>query len=124
MPARPLDVGNSGTSMRLLTGILAGQEFESTLVGDESLMRRPMERVAEPLRRMGADVRTREGRPPVIVSGPRALVGCEHRLDLPSAQVKSALLLAGLFASGRTRVQEPARTRDHTERMLEAFGAG
>ena len=122
MPARPLDVGNSGTSMRLLTGILAGQEFESTLVGDESLMRRPMERVAEPLRRMGADVRTREGRPPVIVSGPRALVGCEHRLDLPSAQVKSALLLAGLFARGRTRVQEPARTRDHTERMLEAFG--
>lgn len=121
-PARPLDVGNSGTSMRLLAGILAGQAFDATLVGDESLMRRPMERIAEPLRRMGADVRTRDGRPPVTVSGPRPLAGCDHRLDLPSAQVKSALLLAGLFASGRTRVEEPGISRDHTERMLESFG--
>ena len=121
-PARPLDVGNSGTSMRLLAGILAGQAFDATLVGDESLMRRPMERIAEPLRRMGADVRTRDGRPPVTVSGPRPLAACDHRLDLPSAQVKSALLLAGLFASGRTRVEEPGISRDHTERMLESFG--
>ena len=121
-PARPLDVGNSGTSMRLLAGILAGQAFDATLVGDESLMRRPMERIAEPLRRMGADVRTRDGRPPVTVRGPRPLGGCDYRLELPSAQVKSALLFAGLFASGRTRVEEPGISRDHTERMLESFG--
>lgn len=121
-PARPLDVGNSGTTMRLLAGILAGQAFDATLVGDESLMRRPMERIAEPLRRMGADVRTRSGRPPVTVSGPHPLAGLDHRLDLPSAQVKSAVLLAGLFASGRTRVEEPGVSRDHTERMLESFG--
>jgi 3-phosphoshikimate 1-carboxyvinyltransferase len=121
-PGRPLDLGNSGTSMRLLAGILAGQAFDATLVGDESLMRRPMERIAEPLRRMGADVRTRDGQPPVTVSGPRPLAGCDHRLDLPSAQVKSALLLAGLYARGRTRVEEPGISRDHTERMLESFG--
>ncbi len=108
--------------MRLLAGILAGQAFEATLVGDESLMRRPMERVAAPLRRMGADVQTRDGRPPVTIRGPRTLVGCEHRLDVASAQLKSALLLAGLHASGKTRVREPARSRDHTERMLESFG--
>jgi 3-phosphoshikimate 1-carboxyvinyltransferase len=121
-PAAPLDLGNSGTSMRLLAGILAGQSFRSTLVGDASLMRRPMERVASPLRRMGADVRTEGGRPPLTVVGPRDLVGCGHRLDSPSAQVKSALLLAGLYAEGRTRVSEPGVSRDHTERMLEAFG--
>lgn len=121
-PAGPLDVGNSGTSMRLLAGILAGQAFDATLVGDESLMRRPMERIAGPLRRMGADVRTCDGRPPVTVSGPRTLTGCDHRLDMPSAQVKSALLFAGLLASGRTRVLEPGISRDHTERMLESFG--
>lgn len=121
-PERPLDLGNSGTSMRLLAGILAGQAFDSTLVGDASLMQRPMERVAEPLRRMGADIRTRDGRPPVTIGGPRPLMGCDHRLDVPSAQVKSALLLAGLYASGRTRVQEPGISRDHTERMLASFG--
>ncbi len=121
-PPHALDLGNSGTSMRLLAGLLAGQEFESTLVGDVSLMQRPMERVAEPLRRMGAGIRTLEGRPPITVSGSRPLVGCDHRLDKPSAQVKSALLLAGLYASGRTRVQEPGISRDHTERMLGAFG--
>jgi 3-phosphoshikimate 1-carboxyvinyltransferase len=121
-PQHALDLGNSGTSMRLLAGLLAGQAFESTLVGDASLMQRPMERVAEPLRRMGAAIRTLDGRPPITVSGSRPLVGCDHRLDKPSAQVKSALLLAGLYASGRTRVWEPGISRDHTERMLGAFG--
>ena len=118
----PLDLGNSGTSMRLLTGILAGQSFDSVLIGDASLMRRPMERVAGPLRRMGADVRTHDGCAPISVYGGRRLTGCEHVLDVPSAQVKSALLLAGLFAEGRTRVQEPGLSRDHTERMLGTFG--
>lgn len=121
-PSHALDLGNSGTSMRLLAGLLAGQDFGTTLVGDDSLMQRPMERVAEPLRRMGADIRTRNGRPPITVNGPRPLIGCDHRLELPSAQVKSALLLAGLYAAGRTRVQEPGISRDHTERMLGAFG--
>ncbi len=121
-PVRALDLGNSGTSMRLLTGILAGQRFDSTLVGDESLMRRPMERVAAPLRHMGADVRTNDGKPPIEIRGTRALRGCEHRLEVPSAQVKSALLLAGLYAEGITRVRESVVSRDHTERMLESFG--
>jgi 3-phosphoshikimate 1-carboxyvinyltransferase len=121
-PPGPLDLGNSGTSMRLLAGILAGQSFDSTLVGDASLMRRPMERVAGPLRRMGADVRTHGGCAPLSFRGGRRLNGYDHVLDVPSAQVKSALLLAGLFAEGRTRVQEPGHSRDHTERMLESFG--
>jgi 3-phosphoshikimate 1-carboxyvinyltransferase len=120
-PPAVLDLGNSGTSMRLLAGLLAGQRFDTILVGDASLMARPMERVAAPLRRMGADVRTNAGRPPVEIRG-RPLQGADHRLDVPSAQVKSALLLAGLHAEGRTSVREPAATRDHTERMLEAFG--
>jgi 3-phosphoshikimate 1-carboxyvinyltransferase len=121
-PAGPLDLGNSGTAMRLLAGILAGQPFNATLVGDASLMGRPMERVAAPLRRMGADVRTDGGRPPLIIAGPHELRGCDHCLEVASAQVKSALLFAGLFASGRTGVREPGVSRDHTERMLEAFG--
>jgi 3-phosphoshikimate 1-carboxyvinyltransferase len=121
-PAAALDLGNSGTSMRLLAGLLCGQRFDSILIGDASLMQRPMERVAVPLRRMGADVRTNEGRPPVALSGGRTLRGCEHRLEQPSAQVKSAILLAGLQAQGRTTVREPGLSRDHTERMLEAFG--
>ncbi len=120
--AAALDLGNSGTSMRLLAGLLCGQRFDSVLVGDASLMRRPMERVAVPLRRMGADVRTNEGRPPLTVAGGRTLRGCEHRLELPSAQVKSAILLAGLQAEGRTTVREPGRARDHTEILLEEFG--
>ncbi len=123
-PARALDLGNSGTAMRLLAGLLAGQPFDSILVGDASLMRRPMERVAGPLRRMGADIRTNGGRPPVAVAGGHPLNGCEHRLDAPSAQVKSALLIAGLQAQGRTSVWEPGVSRDHTERMLETFGVG
>jgi 3-phosphoshikimate 1-carboxyvinyltransferase len=118
----PLDLGNSGTAMRLLAGLLAGQKFDSVLLGDHSLMRRPMERVAAPLRRMGAAIRTRQGLPPLEITGQRALRGCPHELDVPSAQVKSALLLAGLYANGRTSVREPALTRDHTERMLASFG--
>jgi 3-phosphoshikimate 1-carboxyvinyltransferase len=121
-PPGPLELGNSGTSMRLLAGVLAGQAFDTTLVGDASLMQRPMERVAAPLRRMGADIRTREGRAPVEIRGGRMLKGCDHELDVPSAQVKSALLLAGLVAEGRTCVREPGVSRDHTERMLESFG--
>jgi len=117
----PLDMGNAGTAMRLFTGLLAGQPFESVLVGDSSLMNRPMERVARPLRKMGADIATEAGRPPVRVHGGRALHGIDYELEVPSAQVKSAILLAGLYASGRTTVTEPAVTRDHTERMLRAF---
>jgi len=121
-PASALDLGNSGTAMRLLAGVLAGQPFDSILIGDASLMKRPMERVAAPLRRMGADIRTNEGRPPIAIAGGKKLRGCSHELDVPSAQVKSAILLAGLSATGATRVTEPERSRDHTERMLPAFG--
>ncbi len=121
-PTTALDFGNSATGMRLLAGLLCGQAFDSILIGDESLMRRPMERVAAPLRRMGADVRTNDGRPPLAIGGGRELRGCEHRLEVPSAQVKSAILLAGLYAHGQTTVREPSPSRDHTEKMLEAFG--
>jgi 3-phosphoshikimate 1-carboxyvinyltransferase len=121
-PPAALDLGNSGTSMRLLTGLLAGQGFDTILVGDSSLMSRPMERVAAPLRRMGADVGTNAGKPPVAIRGGRALHGADHRLEVPSAQVKSALLLAGIQAEGRTVVRESGTSRDHTERMLGAFG--
>jgi 3-phosphoshikimate 1-carboxyvinyltransferase len=122
-PASALDLGNSGTAMRLFAGILAGQPFDSILIGDALLMRRPMERVAAPLRRMGADIRTNGGRPPITIAGGRKLRGSRHELDVPSAQVKSAILLAGLQATGETRVSEPEPSRDHTERMLPAFGA-
>lgn len=122
-PAGPLDLGNSGTSMRLLAGLLSGQAFDVELRGDESLSRRPMRRVTEPLSRMGALVETTaDGTPPLLIHGGRALHGVEHRMGVASAQVKSALLLAGLYADGETRVIEPAVTRDHTERMLQAFG--
>ena len=121
-PVAALDLGNSGTAMRLLAGLLCGQQFDSVLVGDPSLMRRPMDRVGAPLRRMGARVRTRAGRPPVEITGRRTLQGVAHELDVPSAQVKSAILLAALYASGRTSIIEPAQTRDHTERMLSVFG--
>lgn len=125
-PAEPLDLGNSGTALRLLTGLLAGQRFETRLVGDASLSARPMERVAQPLRDMGADVRTSErGTPPVhILPSARTLQGIDYAMPIASAQVKSCLLLAGLYAGGTTRVTEPAVTRDHSERMLKAFGAG
>jgi len=120
--AAPLDMGNAGTAMRLFMGLLAPQAFDSTLIGDESLMRRPMERVAVPLRLMGADITTREGRPPVRIHGTPKLRALDYALPVASAQVKSAVLLAGLRAFGRTRVKEPAPSRDHTERMLSAFG--
>ncbi|HKT71737.1 MAG TPA: 3-phosphoshikimate 1-carboxyvinyltransferase [Steroidobacteraceae bacterium] len=118
-----LDMGNAGTAMRLFMGLLAPQKFDSTLVGDESLTRRPMERVAAPLRLMGANIGTRDGRPPVEIRGAPSMRGIDYVLPVASAQVKSAILLAGLRASGRTRVTEPAPSRDHTERMLRAFGA-
>ncbi len=120
--AAALDMGNSGTAMRLFMGLLAGQPFDSTLIGDASLTRRPMQRVAEPLRAMGARIDTHDGRPPVHLHGGARLRGIDYVLPVASAQVKSALLLAGLYAQGRTRVTEPAPTRDHTERMLRSFG--
>ena len=117
-----LDCGNSGTTMRLLAGVLAGAPFRSVLVGDESLSDRPMERVAEPLRSMGAIVATSDGHPPLEISGAH-LHGISYRPPVPSAQVKGAILLAGLVADGRTEVEEPAPTRDHTERALVALQA-
>jgi len=120
--AAPLDMGNAGTAMRLMTGVLAPQRFDSTLVGDESLMRRPMERVVVPLQMMGAHIQTHEGRPPVQIRGTPQLRAIHYSLPVASAQVKSAVLLAGLYAAGITRVTEPAPSRDHTERMLGAFG--
>lgn len=119
---KPLDCGNAGTAMRLLMGLLAGQSFASTLVGDESLTRRPMRRVAEPLGRMGARIETDDGRPPVRILPAARLAGIEYEMPMASAQVKSAVLLAGLYAEGETVITEPAPTRDHTERMLEGFG--
>lgn len=119
---RPLDMGNAGTAMRLFMGLLAGQKFDSTLVGDASLMKRPMERAARPLREMGASIETVDGKPPVRIHGGQRLRGIDFAMPVASAQVKSAVLLAGLFADGVTRVTEPAVTRDHTERMLRGFG--
>ncbi len=121
-PAGPLDCGNAGTAMRLLMGLLAGQAFGSVLVGDETLMRRPMRRVADPLALMGARIETDGDCPPVRLAPSAGLRGIEYRLPVASAQLKSALLLAGLYASGRTTIEEPAPTRDHTERMLGGFG--
>lgn len=117
-----LDMGNAGTAMRLFTGLLAAQDFSSTLVGDASLMKRPMERVAKPLREMGAEVRTRGGTPPVEITGGRRLRGIDYAMPVASAQVKSAILLAGLFADGVTIVTSPAICRDHSERMLQGCG--
>jgi len=121
-PAAPIGCGNAGTLMRLLTGILAGQSGRFELVGDESLSSRPQERVAEPLRRMGARIETVDGHAPVVVEG-GSLHASDYELPVPSAQVKSAVLLAGLFAEGETTVVEPLPTRDHTERLLERAGA-
>lgn len=121
-PAQALDMGNAGTAMRLSTGLLAAQRFSSRLIGDASLMKRPMERVARPLREMGADVRTRNGTPPVDIAGGRRLTGITHAMPVASAQVKSAILLAGLYAEGATTVIAPAVSRDHSERMLLACG--
>ncbi|MFQ5457130.1 MAG: 3-phosphoshikimate 1-carboxyvinyltransferase, partial [Myxococcota bacterium] len=132
-PAAPIDCGNSGTAMRLLAGVLAGQPFEATLTGDASLSRRPMRRIVLPLREMGARISgnapaSGDGgiTPPLRVSGPPgggALRAIRYTSPVPSAQVKSAVLLAGLYADGETTFEEPAPSRDHTERMLAAFGA-
>lgn len=122
-PAGPLYMGNSGTSMRLLSGLLAAQPFDTTLTGDASLSKRPMNRVARPLREMGAVIETGpEGRPPLNIKGGQRLTGMDYDMPMASAQVKSCLLLAGLYAAGKTSVTEPAPTRDHTERMLRGFG--
>jgi 3-phosphoshikimate 1-carboxyvinyltransferase len=120
-PMRPLDAGNSGTTMRLLAGILAGHPFPATLTGDESLSRRPMGRVLTPLEMMGAGVEATDGHAPIVVRGGH-LRGIAYHQPVPSAQVKSAVLFAGLHASGTTTVIEPAATRDHTERAVTAFG--
>jgi 3-phosphoshikimate 1-carboxyvinyltransferase len=122
-PSQPIDCGNAGTGMRLMTGILAGQAFDSVLTGDESLSRRPMRRVIDPLARMGAKIAAQEGGlPPLRISGKSALCGISYELPVASAQVKSAVLLAGLYAQGETHVIEPHPTRDYTESMLRALG--
>ena len=120
--AHPLDAGNSGTTMRLMAGVLAAHPFDTTIVGDDSLSRRPMGRIVKPLEQMGARVETRDGCPPLRITG-TALHGVEYEPPVASAQVKSAVLLAGLFAKGETWVRERVQTRDHTERALPAFGA-
>jgi len=122
VPAEPLDCSNSGTTMRLLAGILAGQNFKSTLTGDASLRSRPMARIIEPLRMMGAGISSNDGRAPLIIAGRRPLKAINYDLPVASAQVKSCLLLAGLNAEGRTEIVEHEVTRDHTERMLRWFG--
>ena len=117
-PGEPLDCGNSGTTMRLLSGILAGQSFDSVLTGDASLSKRPMERIAGPLREMGASIELTDGHAPIRIKGNPALKGITYPLPIPSAQVKSCVLLAGLYAEGETTVVETSPSRDHTERML------
>ena len=123
VPSGTLDLGNSGTSVRLLAGLLAGQTFDSELTGDASLMKRPMRRVTEPLQMMGADIScTEQGTLPIRIRGGRKLHGIDYTLPVTSAQLKSCLLLAGLYAEGQTCIHEPAPTRDHTERLLGQFG--
>ena len=122
-PSEALDLGNAGTGMRLMCGLMAGQPFDTTLTGDASLCSRPMGRVIDPLRLMGAEIDAEEGgRPPLKITGAKTLQGIHYDLPMASAQVKSCVLLAGLYAEGRTSVTEPAPTRDHTERMLRGFG--
>jgi 3-phosphoshikimate 1-carboxyvinyltransferase len=122
-PTGELDMGNSGTAMRLLAGVLAAQPFDSVLVGDESLSRRPMNRIVRPLEQMGANIDTdTDGTPPLQIHGTSGLTGITYDSPVASAQVKSCVLLAGLYANGRTAVREPLKSRDHTERMLPAFG--
>lgn len=119
----PINVGNSGTTMRIMAGILAGQDFESTLTGDESLSNRPMKRITEPLSLMGADIKARGGEyPPLVIKG-GPINSVDYKLPIPSAQIKSAVLFAGLYAYGVTTVKEDYKSRDHTERMMKYFGA-
>lgn len=122
-PKQPLYLGNAGTAMRLLAGLLSGQAFNTELIGDESLMQRPMQRVVEPLMQMGAKIFMQaQGTAPLLIQGGQLLKGIRYKMPMASAQVKSCLLLAGLYANGVTEVIEPAPTRDHTERMLKTFG--
>jgi 3-phosphoshikimate 1-carboxyvinyltransferase len=121
-PGQPLDCGNSGSTIRMLSGIVAGQKFASEMAGDESLSSRPMERVITPLTAMGAQVKSENGCPPLRITGAN-LKGIHYRMPLASAQVKTCLLFAGLLADGETRIEEPLRTRDHGEMALRAFGA-
>jgi 3-phosphoshikimate 1-carboxyvinyltransferase len=121
-PGQPLDLGNSGTSMRLMAGLLSAQKFASTLTGDESLSRRPMKRIIAPLAQMGARIESRDGHAPLHISPAPSLKAISYLSPVASAQVKSGILLAGLYAEGRTEVSEPEASRDHTERMLQSFG--
>ena len=121
-PEEPLYLGNSGTSVRLLAGLLSGQNFDTTLVGDDSLSVRPMGRVVDPLTLMGANISSKDGLLPLQIKGGDSLTGLNYHLPMASAQVKSAILLAGMYADGKTSITEPAPTRDHTERMLSGFG--
>src|SRR5687768_1811365 len=121
-PADTLDAGNSGSTMRMLAGLLAAQPFISRIGGDQSLSRRPMRRIIDPLERMGARIASSDGRPPLTIQGAVPLRAIDFRTEVPSAQVKSAILLAALHADGETRVTEALQTRDHTERGLKAFG--
>ncbi|MDC9714551.1 MAG: 3-phosphoshikimate 1-carboxyvinyltransferase [Gammaproteobacteria bacterium] len=121
-PSAPLNLGNSGTSMRLMLGILAAQNFDSELIGDVSLSKRPMGRVIDPLTEMGAMIESNNGKPPLKIKGAQSLTAIHYDLPVASAQVKSCVLLAGLYAQGKTCVNEPETTRDHTERMLNGFG--
>jgi 3-phosphoshikimate 1-carboxyvinyltransferase len=120
-PSQPLDCGNSGSTIRMLSGIIAGQPFTSEMIGDESLSRRPMERVITPLAAMGATIESQQGKPPLRVTG-GSLKAIDYKMPVASAQVKTCLLFAGLFAGGETRVEESVRTRDHGEVALRAFG--
>jgi 3-phosphoshikimate 1-carboxyvinyltransferase len=122
VPATPLDCGNSGSTMRMLSGIVAGQSFTSKMIGDESLSRRPMERIIKPLSAMGAKIESQQGRPPLVIAG-GPLKPIDYKMPVASAQVKSCLLFAGLFADGESRVEESIKTRDHGEVALRAFGA-
>lgn len=121
-PESPLDLGNSGTAMRLMAGLLTGQDFSTQLIGDESLTQRPMSRVIEPLAKMGAQIDSDHGCPPLSIEPAPQLTGMLYQMPVASAQVKSALLLAGLYAAGETTIVEPAVTRDHTERMMRSMG--
>src|ERR1700678_1845109 len=121
-PSQPLDCGNSGSTIRMLSGIVAGQKFSAEMAGDESLSRRPMERVIIPLTAMGAKIESQNGRPPLCITGGN-LKAIHYKMPVASAQVKTCLLFAGLLADGEMRIEEPLRTRDHGEVRLKAFGA-
>src|SRR5579862_2380380 len=121
-PSQPLDCGNSGSTIRMLSGIVAGQPFTSEMIGDESLSRRPMERVIKPLTAMGATIESQQGKPPLRITG-GSLKSIDYKIPVASAQVKTCLMFAGLFSDGETRIEEPLRTRDHGEVALRAFGA-